>query len=104
MLCYAPSLIAASAAFLAKYILSPSKKPWVCHVLEYLTDFSISILSNKLWNIIFYFLVQNSTLRHYTLYQAADLFDCVKALHRLCCNGCSSDLPAVREKYCQHKV
>ncbi|CAL8997089.1 unnamed protein product [Prunus brigantina] len=73
MLCYAPSLIAASAAFLAKYILSPSKKPW------------------------------NSTLRHYTLYQAADLFDCVKALHRLCCNGCSSDLPAVREKYCQHK-
>ncbi|PQQ04754.1 hypothetical protein Pyn_02955 [Prunus yedoensis var. nudiflora] len=57
MLCYAPSLIAASAAFLAKYILSPSKKPW------------------------------NSTLRHYTLYQAADF----------------SDLPAVREKYCQHK-
>ncbi|XP_050124075.1 cyclin-A1-1-like isoform X2 [Malus sylvestris] len=73
MLCYAPSLIAASAAFLAKYILSPLKKPW------------------------------NSTLRHYTLYQASDLFDCVKALHQLCCNGCGSNLPAVREKYCQHK-
>ncbi|KAM1224984.1 hypothetical protein ACFX2G_044758 [Malus domestica] len=73
MLCYAPSLIAASAAFLAKYILSPLKKPW------------------------------NSTLRHYTLYQASDLSDCVKALHHLCCNGCGSNLPAVREKYSQHK-
>lgn len=30
MLHYAPSLIAASAAFLAKFILSPTKKPWVC--------------------------------------------------------------------------
>ncbi|KAH0650787.1 hypothetical protein KY289_031030 [Solanum tuberosum] len=28
MLCYAPSLIAASAIFLAKYILVPSVKPW----------------------------------------------------------------------------
>ncbi|KAG5575314.1 hypothetical protein H5410_055448 [Solanum commersonii] len=28
MLCYAPSLIAASAIFLAKYILLPSMKPW----------------------------------------------------------------------------
>jgi cyclin A len=30
MLKYTPSLIAASAAFLAKYILLPRKKPWVC--------------------------------------------------------------------------
>uniref|UniRef100_A0A2C9U1F9 B-like cyclin n=2 Tax=Manihot esculenta TaxID=3983 RepID=A0A2C9U1F9_MANES len=30
MLCYAPSLIAASAIFLAKYILLPSRRPWVC--------------------------------------------------------------------------
>jgi cyclin A len=29
MLCYAPSLVAASAIFLAKYILLPSKRPWV---------------------------------------------------------------------------
>lgn len=29
MLCFAPSLIAASAIFLAKYILFPSKRPWV---------------------------------------------------------------------------
>ncbi|XP_050363492.1 cyclin-A1-4-like [Argentina anserina] len=73
MLGFAPSLIAASATFLAKYILSPLQKPW------------------------------NSTLRHYTTYRASDLCDCVKVLHHLCCNGSGSNLAAVREKYCQHK-
>ncbi|XWS21666.1 hypothetical protein CRYUN_Cryun30bG0074100 [Craigia yunnanensis] len=70
---YAPSLIAASAAFLAKFILSPSKKPW------------------------------DPILGHYTLYQPSDLGDCVKALHHLCRNG-RANLPAIREKYSQHKV
>ncbi|XP_027339521.1 cyclin-A1-1-like [Abrus precatorius] len=73
MLCHAPSLVAASAIFLAKFILFPSKKPW------------------------------NSTLQHYTLYQPSDLCVCVKDLHRLCCNSPNSNLPAVREKYSQHK-
>ncbi|TYG76008.1 hypothetical protein ES288_D03G079000v1 [Gossypium darwinii] len=72
MLCHAPSLIAASAIFLAKFILLPSKKPW------------------------------NSTLQHYTLYKPSDLCDCVKDLQRLCCNN-NSTLPAIREKYNQHK-
>ncbi|KAL6984286.1 Cyclin-A1-1 [Sarracenia purpurea var. burkii] len=73
MLCYAPSVIAASAIFLAKYMLIPSKRPW------------------------------NSTLRHYTLYHPSDLCDCVKALHDLCCNSQNSSLPAIRQKYSQHK-
>ncbi|XVF36968.1 hypothetical protein REPUB_Repub19eG0104500 [Reevesia pubescens] len=73
MLCYAPSLIAASAIFLAKFIFLPSKRPW------------------------------NSTLEHYTLYKPSDLCDCVKDLHRLCCNNNNSTLPAIREKYNQHK-
>ncbi|KAK4572686.1 hypothetical protein RGQ29_030923 [Quercus rubra] len=73
MLPYAPSLVAASATFLAKFILLPAKKPW------------------------------NSTLRHYTLYQASDLSDCVKALHSLRRNGSNFNLPAIREKYSQHK-
>lgn len=34
MVKYTPSLIAASAAFLAKYILLPRKKPWVCILQE----------------------------------------------------------------------
>ncbi|KAJ8762900.1 hypothetical protein K2173_023029 [Erythroxylum novogranatense] len=73
MLCYAPSLLAASSIFLAKYILLPSKRPW------------------------------NPTLQHYTQYQPSDLGDCVKDLHRLCFNCNSSTLPAIREKYSQHK-
>ncbi|XP_022953995.1 cyclin-A1-1-like [Cucurbita moschata] len=73
MLCYAPSLIAASAVFLAKFILLPTKRPW------------------------------DLTLQHYTHYQPSDLVDCVKDLHRLCCNSHSSSLPAIREKYSQHK-
>ncbi|XP_073294744.1 cyclin-A1-4-like [Primulina huaijiensis] len=73
MLCFAPSLIAASSIFLAKFILVPSKKPW------------------------------NPTLQHYTLYQVSELHECVWALHGLCCNNQNSNLPAVREKYSQHK-
>ncbi|KAF7816826.1 cyclin-A1-4-like [Senna tora] len=73
MLQYTPSLIAASATFLAQFILLPRKKPW------------------------------NSTLRHYTSYQSWDLCDCVNALHWLCCHG-SYNLPAIREKYSQHKM
>ncbi|KAK7385150.1 hypothetical protein VNO78_30862 [Psophocarpus tetragonolobus] len=73
MLCYRPSLIAAASIFLARFIVFPSKKPW------------------------------NSTLQHYTLYQPSDLCACVKDLHRLCCSSHDSNLPAIREKYSQHK-
>jgi cyclin A len=47
---------------------------------------------------------QNSTLAHYTQYKSSELSDCVKALHRLFCVGPGSNLPAIREKYTQHKV
>ncbi|KAL5997609.1 Cyclin-A1-3 [Asimina triloba] len=70
-LCYSPSLTAASAVFLAKFILTPSKKPW------------------------------NATLGHYTMYKPSELCTCVKELHRLCCNSHSNSLPAIREKYIQ---
>ncbi|XP_031477077.1 cyclin-A1-4-like [Nymphaea colorata] len=73
LLCYIPSLIAASAIFLAKFMLSPSKMPWTPH------------------------------LRHYTRYQPSELCNCVKALHSLRTNSQGSSLPAIREKYSQHK-
>ncbi|GKA09221.1 cyclin-A1-4 isoform X2 [Tanacetum coccineum] len=62
MLQYAPSLVAASAIFLARYVQSPSQKPW-----------------------------------------PSDLSECVKALHALVCECPNSSLPAIREKYSQHK-
>ncbi|KAL5222759.1 hypothetical protein ABZP36_027472 [Zizania latifolia] len=73
LLSYPPSLVAASAIFLAKFILQPTKHPW------------------------------NSTLAHYTQYKTSELSDCVKALHRLFSVGPGSNLPAIREKYSQHK-
>ncbi|XP_010260855.1 PREDICTED: cyclin-A1-4 [Nelumbo nucifera] len=73
VLCYAPSMIAASAIFLAKFILSPLKRPW------------------------------NATLGHYTQYKPSELCECVKMLHRLFCNSFNTSLPAIREKYSQHK-
>ncbi|CAA6665729.1 unnamed protein product [Spirodela intermedia] len=72
-LSFSPSIIAASAIFLAKFILLPTKRPW------------------------------NATLRHYTQYHPSALCVCVKDLHRLFCNSGSSSLPAIREKYSQHK-
>ncbi|XP_052116370.1 cyclin-A1-4 isoform X2 [Arachis duranensis] len=73
MPCYAPSLIAASAIFLAKFILSLSTKPW------------------------------NATLKHYTQYQPSNLCSCVRDLRLFCCNNPNSNLPAITEKYSQHK-
>ncbi|KAJ0229591.1 Cyclin-A1-1 [Hirschfeldia incana] len=73
MLSHPPSLVAASAIFLAKYILDPTRRPW------------------------------NSTLQHYTQYRAMELRGCVKDLQRLSSNAHASTLPAVREKYSQHK-
>ncbi|KAF1871611.1 hypothetical protein Lal_00020405 [Lupinus albus] len=73
MLKYTPSLVAASTTFLATYILLLPRK--------------------KPWN---------STLRYYTGYQAPELQECVMVLHWVCCNGYHT-LPAIREKYSQHK-
>ncbi|KMZ61690.1 Cyclin-A1-1 [Zostera marina] len=58
-LSYAPSLIAASAVFLAKFILHPTKRPW------------------------------NVTLDHYTLYKPSELSECVKAMQLLLHGSCS---------------
>ncbi|KAK1370424.1 hypothetical protein POM88_036516 [Heracleum sosnowskyi] len=73
MLCYSPSMIAASSVFLARFVLLPSRRPW------------------------------NSTLQHFTLYKPLNLSECVKTLHSLCCNNLNSSLSAIRDKYGHHK-
>lgn len=70
---YLPSMIAGSAVFMAKATLDPTSKPW------------------------------NSTLQHYSGYKASELKECVKAVHELQCNMKNCTLPAIREKYRQHK-
>ncbi|ONK67106.1 uncharacterized protein A4U43_C06F15770 [Asparagus officinalis] len=73
MLRYPVSMVAAASVFLAKFILQPKKHPW------------------------------NATLRHYTAYQPSELFECVNALHHLFSNRPGNNLPAIREKYSQHR-
>ncbi|XP_039033845.1 cyclin-A1-1-like [Hibiscus syriacus] len=73
MLRYAPQQVAASAGFLARFILSPSDKPW------------------------------DAKLREYTLYQPSDLEECVKALHLLYRDGGGTALSAIAAKYSQSK-
>ncbi|XP_062204240.1 cyclin-A1-1-like [Phragmites australis] len=72
LLSYTPSIIAASAIFLAKFILQPTKYPW------------------------------NSTLAQFTQYKPSELCDCVKTLHRLFSVGPGGNLTAIRGKYSQH--
>ncbi|XP_040870487.1 mitotic cyclin a2-type isoform X3 [Glycine max] len=70
---FLPSLIAASAVFLAKWTLNESEHPW------------------------------NPTLEHYTKYKASDLKTVVLALQDLQLNTKGCFLNAVREKYKQQK-
>ncbi|KAF8407004.1 hypothetical protein HHK36_006126 [Tetracentron sinense] len=71
---FLPSLIAASAVFLARWTLDQSGHPW------------------------------NPTLEHYTSYKASDLKTTVLALQDLQLNTNDCPLNAIREKYRQHKV
>lgn len=111
MLRYAPSLVAASAIFLARFILLPPMRPWVCLWQFKHHPVIISVSTKILYhsqpldvieNCIC--LMQNSTLKHYAQYEPSDLLECVNALHSLACNSLNSNLPAIREKYSQHKV
>lgn len=83
MLCYALSLEAASSIFLAKYMLVPSKRPWVwspegkknifpfiCHSLVIIPFVQLVLGRHTL--------LQDLTLQHYT--QSSDLRNCVKDL------------------------
>nr|VDD62623.1 unnamed protein product [Brassica oleracea] len=70
---FLPSVIAASAVFLAKWTMNQSSHPW------------------------------NPTLEHYTTYRASDLKACVQALHELQLNTKRCPLNSIRMKYKQDK-
>ncbi|XP_057959362.1 cyclin-A2-1-like [Malania oleifera] len=70
---FLPSLIAASAVFLAKWTLDQSEHPW------------------------------NATLEHYSSYNALELRAIVLAMHDLQLNTSGCSLNAIREKYKQQK-
>ncbi|CAL9217931.1 unnamed protein product [Arabidopsis halleri] len=70
---YLPSLLAASAVFLARFIIRPKQHPW------------------------------NQMLEEYTKYKASDLQVCVGIIHDLYLSRRGNTLEAVRNKYKQHK-
>ncbi|KAJ0231038.1 Cyclin-A2-4 [Hirschfeldia incana] len=70
---YLPSVIAASAVFLAKWTMNQSSHPW------------------------------NATMEHYTTYKASDLKACVQALQELQLNTKGCPLNSIRTKYRQDK-
>ncbi|KAH7296602.1 hypothetical protein KP509_26G030100 [Ceratopteris richardii] len=70
---FLPSMIAGAAVFVARLTLNPAQKPW------------------------------NSTLQHYSGYKASELRECANAILELQKNTKNCTLPAIREKYRQHK-
>ncbi|KAL1200925.1 Cyclin-A3-2 [Cardamine amara subsp. amara] len=70
---FLPSLVAASAVFLARFIVRPKQDPW------------------------------NKMLEEYTKYKAADLQECVGIILDLYLSRRGRGLEAVRNKYKQHK-
>ncbi|XP_010479118.1 PREDICTED: cyclin-A3-2-like [Camelina sativa] len=70
---FVPSMLAASAVFLARFIIRPKQHPW------------------------------NQMLEEYTKYKAADLQVCVGIIHDLYLSRRGGALQAVREKYKHHK-
>ncbi|XP_010494275.1 PREDICTED: putative cyclin-A3-1 isoform X1 [Camelina sativa] len=71
---FLPSIVAASAVFLARFIIRPKQHPW-----------------------------QNVMLEEYTKYKAGDLKECVRMIHDLYLSRKGGALQAIREKYKQHK-
>lgn len=70
---FVPSMLAASAVFLARFIIRPKQHPW------------------------------NQMLEEYTKYKAADLQECVGIIHDLYLSRRGGALQAVRDKYKHHK-
>ena len=106
---FRPSLVAASAVYLAKWTLDQIEHPWVC-LLYFDYSISINIYETK---VCFSFstykkcqlstFLQNPTLEHYTKYKASDLKETVMALQDMQLNN-AARLQAIRQKYRQTKV
>lgn len=101
---FLPSLIAASAVFLARWTLDQSDHPWVSNIVKIFI--SVRVLISTLLTgcgIVHYFL-QNPTLEHYTCYKATELKVTVIAMQDLQLNTINCTLNAIREKYRHEKV
>lgn len=99
---FLPSLIAASAVFLARWTLDQTDHPWVSscflNLVKRVFVFAIFLLIKEC------FWLQNPTLQHYTRYEVVELKNVVLAMEDLQLNTSGCTLTATREKYNQPKV
>ncbi|KAE8716435.1 Cyclin-A2-1 [Hibiscus syriacus] len=99
----APSMLAASAVFLARWTLDHSTHPWVNP--QFLGSFWLDLHAHaRLNHFNPIFVLQNSTLEHYTAYNVSQLRNTVVALQDLQLNTKGCPLTAIRTKYKQPKV
>lgn len=103
---FLPSLVAASAVFLARWTLDQSDLPWVrirntWHIQQHMLSNIFFGFIPDLW---LFNRVQNQTLEHYTSYKCSDIQLCVCALRELQHNTSNCPLNAIREKYRHQKV
>lgn len=107
---FIPSIVAASAVFLARWTLDQSGSPWVCmHFILILNFFPYHAIHFKhrffcLLNLLSYFIFQNSTLEHYTCYKASELKTVVLAIRELKKKSENFPLHAIHNKYMLLKV
>ncbi|KAM0933400.1 putative cyclin domain-containing protein [Dioscorea sansibarensis] len=100
---FLPSVIAASAVFLARWTLDQSTHPWV-HLQISPPFLSTSIVFTCILILYMHSLVQNPTLQHYTSYKSVDLKPAVLEMQVLQTNSKNCSLKAIHEKYKQPKV
>lgn len=102
---FIPSIIAASAVFLARWTMDQSSHPWVCIlflIISLSRSLYHSVCTQENWLYLYFW--QNATLEHYTSYKASDLKVSAFALQDLQLNTNGCPLNAIRMKYRQEKV
>jgi cyclin A len=100
---FLPSVVAASAVFVARLTLNPDSNPWVRNSPM---PYNVLLLHYVLWNRNSFWFVwlQSKKLQSVTGYRASELKDCITTIHDLQLSRKGQSWNAVRDKYKQHRV
>jgi len=103
---FLPSIIAASALFLARFIISPKVHPWVSiYLMDSASCFSLKEEKYSCFEKFkLHHLLQTSSLHEWSGYKPFELKDCVLTLHDLYFSRKAASFRSVRDKYKQCKV
>jgi hypothetical protein len=98
-----PSVVAASAVFVARLTLDPDSNTWVWSSSM---TFKALLLHQLLWNgdSFCFVWLQSKKLQAVTGYRPFELKDCITAIHDLQLSRKGQSWNAIRDKYKQHRV